>query len=173
MYSQSPHLEGTINLDIEKGLVYCIFKFSKIDNKGSFSVLLNRGFNVKYFKLDNQVLDVARKSNFNTIEYDIYKANSTDADLPFTSVENIEVEYNGAFPVFKETERNDGDDMGNIAIKNGIIRATVQSNFIPELRDRITNKRITAFTYNIIVKSTKNSSVIKIFLIRTYTLRLL
>jgi hypothetical protein len=159
IYSQTPHLEGTINLDIEKGLVQCNFKFSKIDNNASFSVLLNRGLNVKYFKLNNQVLDVARKPNYNSVEYDIYRANSTDADLPLTSVENIEVEYSGSFPTFKGTERNDGDDMGNIAIKDGIIRATVQSNFIPELRDRITNKRITSFTFNITVNSETKTTV--------------
>ena len=138
---QTPHLEGKIDLDIEKGLVHCVFKFSKIDKNGSYSVLLNRGFNVKYFELNNQVLDAARKSNYNSIEYDIYRANSTDTDLPLTSVENISVEYNGAFPIYLGNERNDGDDMGNIAIKDGIIRATVQSNFIPELIDRVTKKR--------------------------------
>ena len=156
---QTPHLEGKIDLDIEKGLVHCVFKFSKIDKNGSYSVLLNRGFNVKYFKLNNQVLDVARKSNYNSIEYDIYRANSTDTDLPLTSVENISVEYNGAFPIYLGNERNDGDDMGNIAIRDGIIRATVQSNFIPELIDRVTKKRITSFTFNITVNSSSNSSV--------------
>ena len=159
IYSQTPHLEGTINLDIEKGLVHCNFKLSKIENNKSFSVLINRGFNVKYFKLNNQVLDVARKPNYNSVEYDIYRANSIDSDLPLTSLENIEVEYNGAFPVFNGTERNDGDDMGNIAIKDGIIRATVQSNFIPELRDRISNKRITSFTFNITVNSETKTTV--------------
>lgn len=159
IFSQTPHLEGTINLDIEKGLVHCVFKFSKIDKKGSFSVLLNRGFNVKYFKLDNQVLDAARISNYNSIQYDIYKANSTDTDSPLTSVENIIVEYNGAFPVYKTNEKNDGDDMGNIAIKDGIIRATVQSNFIPELIDRVSKKRTTSFTYDITVNSASNSYV--------------
>jgi hypothetical protein len=159
IFSQTPHLEGIINLDIEKGLVHCAFKFSKIDKKGSYSVLINRGFNVKYFKLNNQVLDAGRKPSYNSIEYDIYKANSSDADLPLTSLENIEVEYTGAFPVFTGTETNDGDDMGNIAIKNNIIRATVQSNFIPELKDRITSKRISSFTYNITVKSDAKTTV--------------
>ena len=159
IFSQTPHLDGTIDLDIENGLVKCVFKFSNIPKNGSYSVLLNRGFNVKYFKLDNQVLDVARKSNYNSIEYDIYKANSSDADLPLANIENIEVEYSGAFPVFTGTEKNDGDDMGNIAIKNNIIRATVQSNFIPELKDRITNKRISTFTYNVTLKSDKKITV--------------
>ncbi len=159
IFSQSPHLEGTINLDIEKGLVNCTFKFSNIDKKGSYSILLNRGFNVKYFKLNNQVLDAGRKPSYNSIEYDIYKANSSDSDLPLTSMENIEVEYSGAFPVFKPNETNDGDDMGNIAIKNNIIRATVQSNFIPELKDRITNKRISSYTYNITINSNKKTTV--------------
>ena len=159
IYSQTPHLEGIINLDIKKGLVHCTFKFSKIENNKSFSVLLNRAFNVKYFKLKNQVLDISRKPNYNSVEYDIYRANSTDSDLPLTSLDNIEVEYNGAFPIFKGTERNDGDDMGNIAIKDGIIRATVQSNFIPELRDRNTNKRITSFTFNITVNSETKTTV--------------
>jgi hypothetical protein len=159
LISQTPHLEGTINLDIDQGLVHCVFKFSKIDKNGSYSVLLNRGFNVKYFKLNNQVLDAARKPSYNSIDYDIYKTNSSDSDLPLTSVENIEVEYSGAFPVFKDTENNDGDDMGNIAIKNNIIRATVQSNFIPELKDRISNKRITVFTYKIIINSSKKTTV--------------
>lgn len=159
IYSQTPHLEGTINLDIEKGLVHCTFTFSKIENNKSFSVLLNRGFNVKYFKLNNQVLDVARKPNYNSIEYDIYRTNSTESDLPLTSLENIEVEYYGAFPIFKGTEKNDGDDMGNIAIKDGIIRATVQSNFIPELRDRNSNKRITLFMFNITVNSETKTTV--------------
>ncbi len=159
IFSQTPHLDGTINLDIEKGLVHCVFKFSNIDTNGSYSVLLNRGLNVKYFKLNNQVLDVARKPNYNSVEYDIYRANSTDSDLPLASVEHVEVEYNGAFPVFTGAQRNDGDDMGNIAIQNGIIRATVQSNFIPELKDRNTNKRISAFTYNITVNSNEKTTV--------------
>ena len=109
--------------------------------------------------MNNQVLDAGRTSNYNSIVYDIYRANSTDEDLPLTNVENIEVEYTGAFPVFSGDERNDGDDMGTIAIKNNIIRATVQSNFIPELKDRLTNKRVSSFTYNITVKSTKRITV--------------
>ena len=159
IFCQIPHLKGTMNLDVEKGLVNCVFKFSNVPKDGSYSVFLNRGFNVKYFKLDNQVLDVGRKSNYNSIGYDIYRANSTDSDLPLNNLENIEVEYTGAFPVFTGNEKNDGDDMGNIAIKNNIIRATVQSNFIPELHDRLTNKRISSFTYNITVESNKQITV--------------
>ncbi|TRX04266.1 hypothetical protein [Flavobacterium gawalongense] len=78
IFSQTPHLERTINLDIEKGLVTCVFKISNIDRNNSYSILLNRGFNVKYFKLNNQVLDAGRKPNYNSIEYDIYKSNSTE-----------------------------------------------------------------------------------------------
>lgn len=33
IYSQNPHLEGTINLDIKKGLITCTFKISNIDKK--------------------------------------------------------------------------------------------------------------------------------------------
>jgi hypothetical protein len=90
-FSQTLHLIGVINLDIEKGSVHCIFKFINNDKNGSYSILFNRGYNVKYFKLNNQVLDAARKSIYNSIEYDIYKANSSGDDLPLTSVENIEV----------------------------------------------------------------------------------
>ena len=148
-----------MDLDIEKGSVNCIFKFTKISEKGSYSVFLNRGFNVKYYKLDNQVLDAGKNFKNNSIEYDIYRANSTDSDLPLTNLENIEVTYSGGFPVFNGTERNDGDDMGNIAIKDNILRATIQSNFIPELYDRFSKKRIQSFTYNITVKSNKKITV--------------
>ena len=46
-YGQTPHLQGTINLDIPKGLISCELKFSNTALNGSYTVLLNSGFNIK------------------------------------------------------------------------------------------------------------------------------
>ena len=62
-FSQTAHLQGTINLDIPKGLISCELKFSNTALTGSYTVLLNSGFNLKYFKKGNSLLDNTTKDN--------------------------------------------------------------------------------------------------------------
>jgi hypothetical protein len=159
LFGQSPHLKGNINLDIEKGLVTCHFKITNTSPNASFSVSLNRGFNLKNFTLNNEILDISPKINYNTIEYDLFALNSSEDALPLNSIENIEVDYTGAFPIFEKSQITSSDDMGVIAIKNNILRATAQSVFIPELKDRKTNKNISSYTFDITVNCNKPETV--------------
>jgi len=143
-------------LDIPKGLVTCEFEFSNILTNGSYAVLLNSGFNLKYFKKGDKVLAHTTKDNSGIKEYELYLR--TDDSVALKSVEGVSVFYTGAFPTYT-TDSAISDDMGVIAIKNNILRATVQSVFIPELVDRITKKHITSYTYDIVVKCSKKETV--------------
>jgi hypothetical protein len=154
--TQSPHLQGTMNIDIPKGLITCELKFSNIPTKGSYSILLNSGFNLKYFKQGNKLLDNTTKDNSGKKEYELYS--SAEDTVPLKSVEGITIFYTGAFPTYT-TDSVTGDDMGVIAIKNNILRATVQSVFIPELVDRVTKKHITSYTYDFIVNCSRTETV--------------
>lgn len=155
-FGQSPHLQGTINLDIPKGLITCEFKFFNTSTQGSYTILLNSGFNLKYFKQGDQLLDNTTKYNSGKKEYELYS--SAEDTVALKSVEGVSIFYTGAFPTYTKDSVT-GDDMGVIAIKNNILRATVQSVFIPELVDRITKKHITSYTYDIIVNCNKSETV--------------
>ncbi len=155
-FGQTPHLKGIMNLDIQRGLVSCEFKFSNTSPKDSYTILLNSGFNLKYFKQGDKLLDNTTKDNFGRKEYELYS--SAEDTVALKSVEGVSIFYTGAFPTYT-IDSVTGDDMGVIAIKNNILRATVQSVFIPELVDRITKKHITSYTYDIIVNCSKKETV--------------
>jgi hypothetical protein len=155
-FGQTPHLQGTMNLDIPKGLITCEFKFSNTSTKGSYTILLNSGFNLKYFKQVDKLLDNTTKDNSGKKEYELYS--SAEDTVALKSVEGVSIFYTGAFPTYT-TDSITGDDMGVIAIKNNILRATVQSVFIPELVDRVTKKHITSYTYDIKVNCSRIETV--------------
>ena len=155
-FSQTAHLQGTINLDIPKGLISCELKFSNTTLNGSYTVLLNSGFNLKYFKKGNSLLDNTTKDNSGKKEYELYF--SAEDTVALKSVEGVSIYYTGAFPTYTEDSVT-SDDMGVIAIKNNILRATVQSVFIPELVDRITKKHITSYTYDLVVNCSRAETV--------------
>ena len=149
-------MQGTINLDIPKGLISCELKFSNTVLNGSYTVLLNSGFNLKYFKKGNSLLDNTTKDNSGKKEYELYL--SAEDTVALKSVEGVSIYYTGAFPTYTEDSVT-SDDMGVIAIKNNILRATVQSVFIPELVDRITKKHITSYTYDLVVNCSRAETV--------------
>lgn len=155
-FGQTPHLQGTMNLDIPKGLITCEFEFTNTSKKGSYTILLNSGFNLKYFKQGDKLLDNTTKDNSGKKEYELYS--SAEDTVALKSVEGVRIFYTGAFPTYT-TDSITGDDMGVIAIKNNILRATVQSVFIPELVDRITKKHITSYTYDIKVNCSRTETV--------------
>jgi hypothetical protein len=155
-YTQIPHLKGTLYLDIPRGFITCEFQFSNTAAKGNYTVLLNSGFNLKYFKQGDKLLDNTTKDSYGKKEYELYT--SAEDTVPLKSVEGVSIFYTGAFPTYT-TDSITGDDMGVIAIKNNILRATVQSVFIPELVDRITKKRITSYTYDIMVNCSRVETV--------------
>lgn len=155
-FGQAPHLKGTIYLDIPKGLVTCELTFSNTSGRDSYGVLLNSGFNLKYFKKGDKVLSSVAKDNSGLKEYDLYLREGDFKAL--NSVEGVSIFYTGAFPTYT-TDSVASDDMGVIAIKNNILRATVQSVFIPELIDKITKKHITSYTYDIVVKCSRKETV--------------
>ena len=155
-WGQTPHLQGTMNLDIPKGLITCQFTFSNTSSKSSYTILLNSGFNLKYFKQGDKLLDNTTKDNSGKKEYELYS--SAEDTVALKSVEGVTIFYTGAFPTYT-TDSITGDDMGVIAIKNNILRATVQSVFIPELVDRITKKHLTSYTYDITVNCSRTETV--------------
>jgi hypothetical protein len=112
---------------------------------------LNEGFTVKYFKIDGQPpLDLGIDHSNQTTAYQFYKPNDT---VQLSSIENLRIVYTGAFPTYQGEEITSSDDMGVIAIKDGILRATVQSVFIPELVDKTTNQYFHSYTYDLTVRS--------------------
>ena len=156
VFGQTPHLQGTINLDIPKGLISCELKFSNTASNGSYTILLNSGFNLKYFKKGNNLLDNTTKDNSGKKEYELYS--SAEDTVALKSVEGVSIFYTGAFPTYTKDSVT-SDDMGVIAIKNNILRATVQSVFIPELVDRISKKHITSYTYDFVVNCSRTETI--------------
>jgi hypothetical protein len=155
---QVPHLQGTMYLDIPHGLITCHFSLSNIPSNGEYSILLNKQFNVKWFRQKEQFIYFDKKDNGDeAFQYNLYNEGDT---LPKSSVEGIIIDYTGAFPTYKNGEVNKyGDDMGVIAIKNNILRATSQSVFIPELFDRKTKRTIIGFTYDFVITCSKVENI--------------
>lgn len=75
------------------------------------------------------------------------------------SWEQLEVVYTAAFPTYAAGELTYADDMGVIAIREGILRATAQSVFVPALVETCTNAYTDQYTYDLTVKSARTASV--------------
>lgn len=152
------HLAGTIATDLRAGTVHCDVFFSNLPPGKNYTLVLNKAFTVKYFKLAGKLLRYVdtKEVNGNT-GYLLYA--DKEQQQPLVSWEQLEVVYTAAFPTYAPGELTYSDDMGVIAIRDGILRATSQSVFVPALVETSTNAYTDQYTYDLTVKSACPASV--------------
>jgi len=159
VFSQSaPHIEGKVFIDINTGLFRCDFTFSNLESLEEYSILINKGMNIKAFQDVNQetisyhgFYDSTVKGE--AIEY-LLIANNKLIPLP----NSFQVSYVGAFPRYVDSY-NAFDFKGFIAINDETIRATEQTKWYPVIYDAKEDRKINQYTYNIEVELVGGTSI--------------
>lgn len=152
-FAQYPHITGTVRLSITKGIIECDLKVSNIPEIGGYSILLNAGLNVNYFRdsSDSNNYYYERyyndKISYEAFQYYFPNNDNTQRFLP----KNFRINYIGAFPVINDTLRmSNGEDWkGNIAFNNKYLRATEQSAWYPILYDTLNDVVHDKVTYDL------------------------
>jgi hypothetical protein len=146
-------LTGTIQISINNGTIDADFKLENIPELKNYLILLNPGFNVQYFRNQqdtaNYALDKIYTQGLNeSFGYFIPDSTGEGKLLPST----IQFKYTGKFPVIsgmdKASER--GDWKGNIAFNGKTIRTDdFQTAWYPILYDVEKDKQYRELAYKI------------------------
>lgn len=143
--NSSPHIEGNVYVNMETGLFRCDVTISNLTSIEDYSILINKGMNVKHF-LDNSgnslMYDGSRIKG-EAIQYVVGNSKGI-MNLPT----KIQIEYVGAFPKYSDSY-NTFDFKGFIAINDKTIRATEQTKWYPVIYDVKRDKLINSYTYNL------------------------
>ncbi|GAA4274537.1 hypothetical protein U6A24_16315 [Aquimarina gracilis] len=140
------HITGNIEINMNSGVFKCNVNLSNMPKLKDYSILLNKGMNIKYFKDYNNDL-IKYEGHYNgqmkgeAIEY-VLKIDST------STFKEINVSYLGAFPVYTN-DYNEFDYKGVIAINNQTVRATEQTKWYPVVYDITNDKLINSYTYDL------------------------
>lgn len=140
------HIHGSVDIDMNRGLIECNFDLSNIPKIKDYRILLNKGMNVKHFKNDNNEL-IDYKGHYNAkvkgegIEYILKDDAQT---IPST----FHISYKGAFPIYKN-EFSAFDYKGIVAFNGETLRATEQTKWYPVIYDVTKDKLINSYTYNL------------------------
>lgn len=153
------HLSGKVFIDLNSGLMRCDFKLTNLPKVENYKILLNKGFNVKHFKReDNTTLHYDGYFNpfvqGEALGYHFRDTKRNKLGLPKT----FEVSYVGAFPKF-ENEYNAFDFKGLIAINNQTLRATEQTKWYPVIYDVNADKFFNSYTYDIEISITGGTTI--------------
>lgn len=151
VWGQTPKLTGNIFINIGNGQITCDFLLSNLPKLDDPAIALNRGFNIKDLKLNDNSIDYNIDWGFPGrtafLSEGIGIIPNIDTIVPTS---NISITYTGAFPTYKENQEiASGDGMSVIAIKNSILRASHQTLWYPVLVDRTNNFTITKYEYDI------------------------
>jgi hypothetical protein len=152
--AQFPHIAGTIIVSIKKGTLQAdleVTNFPKIG--GTYSILLNAGLNVRYFRdsTDNYNYHFDRyfdgKVSDEAFQYYFPSNKRTTRFLP----SEFKISYVGAFPVISDTLKasNGGDWKGNIAFNGDYIRAAEQTAWYPIIYDTLNDVKLSKVTYDL------------------------
>lgn len=152
VFAQSPHLNGTVNVDLQTGQITCDFSLTNIPELGKdYQLLLNKGFNIKHIK----------NARGEVIAYDgFYNGKMRGEGLAYIPksgdkvLENpkqLEISYTGAFPIYKD-DYNFTDFKGLIAFNGTTLRASEQSKWYPVIYDVKKDQLLEQVTYAITVK---------------------
>ncbi len=143
------HISGSVEIDMNSGLIICDLNLSNIPKIKEYHILLNKGMNIKYFK--NGQDELIRYNGYydgkirgEAIEYN-FEIDST-AYIP----EGFQITYSGAFPVYKN-DYNQFDDKGIIAINKRTLRATEQTKWYPVIYDSENDKLIDSYSYDLMI----------------------
>lgn len=162
-FCQTPHISGEVNIDLDKGLIFCDLKISNLPNISGYSLWLNSGMNIQSIKdsSGNNNFYYERfyndEQSYEAFQYFIPNNDGTKRYLPHA----IKIKYTGAFPVFSDTSEcsNGSDWKGNIAFNTNYLRASEQSAWYPIVYDTLKDEIIDKYTYDIRIVNNRNSSV--------------
>jgi len=140
-----PHIEGEVEIDMKLGIIKCDLTLSQLPNLEAYSILLNKGMNIKYFRdVENNLIEYSGhydgKSKGEAIKYNLL--NIGDSLPP-----KFKATYVGAFPVYID-EYNSFDYKGVIAFTEKTLRATEQTKWYPVIYDAQNDRLINSYTYN-------------------------
>lgn len=127
LLAQAPHLTGTVDIDMPRGLIAGNICVSNLPRRDSLRFLLRNGLNIAS----------VRDANGDALEFEgDYDGRMVSEGLEYTlqdsmpRPEKLCVEYTGAFPVYQKRDRV-GDSKGLIAFNGRTVRATEQSKWYP------------------------------------------
>jgi len=73
IFSQIPHLSGDISISIKKGTITCDLSLSNIPSIKDYTIWLNTGLNVQYFRSDKgnhySKRDYDPKTSYESFQY--------------------------------------------------------------------------------------------------------
>ncbi|MCP2043178.1 M1 family aminopeptidase [Pontibacter sp. HSC-36F09] len=145
---------------MKTGLINCRFTLTNVPALEKYSILLNKGMNVKYFKdSEDKLMDYAGHFGGNTngeaIAYAFTNAANDTVALPSA----FKVEYKGAFPVYAKNDLNVFDYKGIIAFNGQTVRATEQTKWYPVIYDAANDRLLHDYTYDLTISIKDGSSI--------------
>src|SRR5476651_2493212 len=102
--SQTPHLTGTITASIQKGTLSCDLQLSKIPAIADYTIWLNAGLNIQYFRDSSNrnnyyyKRDYDGNSSSESMQYFFANGRQDGKFLP----KYLRIKYTGAFPVMTD-----------------------------------------------------------------------
>ncbi|MFY0603056.1 MAG: hypothetical protein JXQ93_03845 [Flavobacteriaceae bacterium] len=156
LFSQTtPHIEGKVFVDMDTGLFRCDLKLTNVTSIKEYSILINKGMNVKHFLDSNGVSLGYDGSRLKGEAFQYVVGNSKGVmDLPNT----FQVAYVGAFPKYDDSY-NTFDFKGFIAMNDETIRATEQTKWYPVIYDVKNDRLINSYRYNLEIEVKGASSI--------------
>lgn len=143
------HIKGNVEIDMNSGLFNCNFSLSNIPELENYSILLNKGMNIKFFKNNNNEL-INYSGHYDgqmqgeALVYTLDKGSEKYVPTEF------QITYKGAFPVYKN-EYSQFDYKGIIAFNGETIRATEQTKWYPVVYDIHNDKLLNSYTYDLTI----------------------
>lgn len=160
--AQTPHISGTIQLSISKGIIECDLKVDNIPNINGYSIMLNSGFNVQYFRDSSDSHNYYYEKYYNEQSYEAFQYYFPNNDNTARFLPNsFYIKYVGAFPVINDTlKMGSGEDWkGNIAFNGKYMRASEQSAWYPILYDTLNDVSYEKVTYDLNIICDKDESI--------------
>ena len=149
---QEPMIKGKANISITKGTIDCDFVLTGYPEIKDYSILLNSGFKVRYFRSIETDLSYNYERSFDgevsgeSFAYYFPESTGKTKFLP----KAFRIIYDGAFPVVFDTSTASADDWkGNIAFNGKTIRASEQSEWYPVLYDITKDNKYQNVKYDI------------------------
>gem|GEM_PF-1078053 len=153
------HISGTLFLDIDNGIIDGKINMSRFPHNKKLSMILHKAMNIKFVKENGKVIFNNPKElvDGSNIRYEFHSWVNDSKVLD--SLSEVYIEYSGKFPTYDNNEEAADDDMGVVAIKNGILRTTTQYPIIPFFIKSENGNSLSKQSYDLQIESTKDITV--------------